>query len=237
MGMTPALAKLVALWQELPRRPGSTLPPRSSFDAEAALNDHHRISVIKRYGRYDIFAELVRLDVAQNWQRPIAGISVFDLATPAMRDNIARFHECLLLQPCGALLTQSAPDNPTGQASLTSLYLPFSDRDGKDTVIIGFTVSTAPGLAASLKTQLVVSFDQIETATFIDLGHGVPNIVFDEAPIPQARTMSRKGWWERFLPQQRELPGGQASAQNRSDIEGDRSGHSSAGRFPQQPRH
>ena len=52
MPMLSSLKRLVSKWQELPRRAGSPLPPRSSFDAERALLDHFRLSVIKRFDRY-----------------------------------------------------------------------------------------------------------------------------------------------------------------------------------------
>lgn len=192
---------VVGYWKSLAPSSNDGLPARRAFDPGFLTDRNARLSIMRRRGRYDVTGGLINRDLVDVWQRPVVGINTFDLASPDMRENLAKFYDAILTQPCGALLAEKCPPGEGPAHTLTSLYLPMCDRSGKAAYVIGITRSETPGFQGGLSNQLVLSHCQIEAVKFIDLGHGVADVSF-EAPRPGARATfaNRKSWWDRFMP-------------------------------------
>ncbi len=202
MGESTAFGDVIAYWQSLHKAGGARVPERAAFDPKSLDQRFARLSLMRRTGRYDITGGLVSRDVSAMWRRPVGGINTFDLAAPDMRENIARFYEAVLDQPCAALVSEKCRDSSGVPQTIQSLYLPMADRDGASRYVVGVTLSEKPGFRASLREQLVLSHCQITALKFIDLGYGLPDIAFTPPPPGRAANMSvRRNWWDRFLPQ------------------------------------
>jgi len=198
---TTAFGDVLDYWRSLQAGNISALPRRASFDPKQLDSKFAKLSLMRRTGRYDVLAGLVSRDVADMWRRPVGGINAFDLACPEMRENIALFYEAVLDQPCGALVSERCLDHSQSPQSVQSLYLPMSDRDGQPCYVVGITVAGTPGFRSSLKDQLVLSHCQMTSMTFVDLGHGVPDIAFTPPPPGRSAALTtRRTWWDRFLP-------------------------------------
>jgi len=175
------------------------MPHRGMFNPAMGIWSDMRVSLMRRRKRYVLEAELVPVSRSNSWEQPIAGINAFDLASPDMRENIARFCDSLLSQPCAAIVCQSAQTGPNRSPDIQTLYMPLLAADNSPSIILGLTSCPTPGLKPSLKNQIAVAHSQFSGLSFIDLGFGTPDIVFDAARSGPSAA-DRRTWWQRFLP-------------------------------------
>ena len=202
------LNELMNYWRALPRQSGVIIPMRREFHPGDIAGILPRISLMKRISQDTIVVGLVGTAVDALWDVPLTGMNIFDLASPRMKINIARFYGAILNQPCGAYIREKkkSPDGVTLRVS--SLYLPMTDRLGAPNYIIGCSVfqSKYTGLAnkagAPLSDRLVLEQSHIKALKFIDLGFGLPDIQFETVPPrhPMIKRPPPENWWNRFIP-------------------------------------
>ncbi|NVJ70940.1 MAG: PAS domain-containing protein [Alphaproteobacteria bacterium] len=199
MPVSGVLGRLLEYWQTLPRVNGADIPSKHVLHPTDLHELLPRISLMKRIDRYDVQVSMIGTSENNLWQTPIAGMNAFDLTTPAMRENTARLYEAILDQPSGANMLETIKRRNGSKADVESLYLPLANDDGKATYIIGCSVYLKQPSLGRINDRLVLDHQRISNIQFIDLGRGLPHVIF-EKPQPRPQPQPEHRWWERFMP-------------------------------------
>jgi hypothetical protein len=201
------LERLLNYWHELPREGSARIPARQTLNLAELHEQLPRISLLKRVDRFDVQVSMIGTSAPALWQNPMAGFNAFDLTSPDLYENTARLYDAVLEQPSGAYLTEKVYRHKGRDADISSLYLPLNDRNGKPVYIIGCSVYRKRPTYARINDRLMPDHQKISSIEFIDLGNGVPSVMF-ERPLPRPRPEPDARWWDRFIPAKPRPPKG-----------------------------
>lgn len=195
MALPSALDEIIGIWRALPRKAGALLPCRRALNPRDLARALPRVALMQRRERYDIQVGMVETPFDAHWSEGMAGFNAFDIADSDMRENIARFCDAILSQPAGAWVEEKVEAMGGGEATVSTLYLPLTDRQDRATYIMGCSVSDRPAAHRSLREKLVPTPSAIAAVRFFDIGRGKPSVAFE----PMTRLARSASLKERFL--------------------------------------
>ena len=210
MTLNRPLERLFTIWSGLPRQTHPHLPARRSLVLSSLADILPRISLLHRESRYGVTANLIGTTVDALWGSPnrsgasLAGINVFDLAAPCLRETAADLYDAVLMQPCGLVLKEHVKKSARSSLEVTTLFLPMTDRRGLPAYILGCTSFEVGKAGNTLCNHVISSARQLSDVHFLDLGLGTPTLELDLTQF--ADMAARKphkpiqAWWQRLLP-------------------------------------
>jgi hypothetical protein len=163
---------LLAYWAQLPKR--EWVPDRHAFDPMAIARILPVVSVLQREAGGDWRFRLVGTEIERRWERPLTGLSYFDInivsrqAADIMRLEMSQVVEW----PCGSWSLRRVEFRSGRRAVVETLRLPLRANDGSVGLIVSCSGElherAAPADGAAREIIMITEHQ------FLDIGAGTP---------------------------------------------------------------
>jgi len=166
------------LWQSL--RVGDLLPQKGDFGPKNLRSLSAWFAMLCENEHGELYISFSGTALDDIWGRNVTGDTLDDTTLKERRVRVRQFFDEVIQHPCGGFVSETFSKDSGAELLANALYLPIETEAGRKGIVSVWDV-VGPGSQRHARLPRTCEIDGrlFHQATYLDVGHGVPDMASD----------------------------------------------------------